>query len=173
MSQQTSSTVSVANSAGGAAQQNTGMSGILGSMMPLLLMLFAFYFLLMRPQQKRDAKRREMINAVSRGDKVVLTSGIIGTVHKIIGDNQISLEVSENVRIRVLKNAISEVLGKGALFDEHSNGGNSGNNKGSQKKKQKQEKNNSVADADEEKDLKIQSDGDETENKHIVESRAS
>lgn len=164
MSQQTSSTVSVAGGAGGVAQPNTGMGGVFGSMMPLLLMLFAFYFLLMRPQQKRDAKRREMIRAISRGDKVVLTSGIIGTVHKIIGDNQIFLEVAENVRIRVLKNAISELLGKGALFEE-----NSGGNKGNQKKKQKQEKNAGIA----EKEKEIQFDGDAKENTHIIESKAS
>ena len=68
----------------------------------------------MRPQQKRDAKRREMINAVKRGDKVVLTSGIIGTIHKIVNDREISLEISEEVRIRVLKSSISDILDKSA-----------------------------------------------------------
>lgn len=77
-------------------------------------MLVAFYFLLMRPQQKRDAKRREMISAVKRGDKVVLTSGIIGIIHKVLNDSEISLEISEEVRVRVLKNSISDILDKNA-----------------------------------------------------------
>ena len=77
---------------------------------PLILMLIAFYFLLIRPQQKRENKRREMINAVKRGDRVITAGGIIGTVHKIIDEREISLEISENVRMRILKNAITEVL---------------------------------------------------------------
>lgn len=164
MSQQTSSTVSTPNGSGGVAQQNAGVGGIIGSMTPLLLMLFAFYFLLMRPQQKREAKRREMIKAISRGDKVVLTSGIIGTVSKTIGDTQVSLEVAENVRVKVLKNAISEILGKGALFDDDED------NKGgkNQKKKHKQGKNESSGGAEKSK-------ADEESEKYvrIIESEAS
>ena len=85
---------------------------VLGSFTPLILIMIAFYFLLFRPQQKREAKRREMINAVKKGDRVVTVGGIIGSVHKIIDEREISLEVSENVRMRILKNAITEVLGK-------------------------------------------------------------
>ena len=85
---------------------------VLGSFTPLILIMVAFYFLLFRPQQKREAKRREMINAVKKGDRVVTVGGIIGSVHKIIDEGEISLEVSENVRMRILKNAITEVLGK-------------------------------------------------------------
>ena len=81
-------------------------------------MILVFYFLIMRPQQKREAKRRELINSVKRGDKVVTASGIIGVVHKIVSETEVSLEVSEGVRIRVLKNAISEVLDKSACVEE-------------------------------------------------------
>ncbi|MCR5224990.1 MAG: preprotein translocase subunit YajC [Alphaproteobacteria bacterium] len=90
----------------------------MGSLAPIALMILVFYFLIMRPQQKREAKRRELINSVKRGDKVVTASGIIGVVHKIVSETEVSLEVSEGVRIRVLKNAISEVLAKSASIDE-------------------------------------------------------
>lgn len=105
-------TTTTATTGTSATHQQAGGASVLGSIAPLLLMLVAFYFLLMRPQQKREAKRREMINSVKRGDRVVLTSGIIGTIHKIVNDCEISLEISENVRIRILKNAISDLMGK-------------------------------------------------------------
>ena len=85
-------------------------TSVLGSFTPLILIMIAFYFLLFRPQQKREAKRREMINAMKKGDRVVTVGGIIGSVHKIIDEREISLEISENVRMRILKNAITEVL---------------------------------------------------------------
>ena len=91
---------------------------LIGSLAPIALMILVFYFLIMRPQQKREAKRRELINSVKRGDKVVTASGIIGVVHKIVSETEVSLEVSEGVRIRVLKNAISEVLDKSAFVEE-------------------------------------------------------
>ena len=108
----TGTSTAVAPMTTGTCPPTAGIGGVFGSIAPLLLMLVAFYFLLVRPQQKRDAKRREMINAVKRGDKVVLTSGIIGTIHKIINDREISLEISEEVRIRVLKTSISDILDK-------------------------------------------------------------
>ena len=77
-------------------------------------LLLAFYFLLMRPQQKKDAKRREMINAVKRDDKVLTTGGIVCKVHKILNEKEIILEVAEGVRMRFLKTAISEILEKSA-----------------------------------------------------------
>ena len=91
-------------------QQPAPAGNALSGLAPLILMLVAFYFLLIRPQQKRETKRREMINSVKRGDRVVTAGGIIGIVHKIIDEKEISLEISENVRMRILKNAITETL---------------------------------------------------------------
>ncbi|MDR2723770.1 MAG: preprotein translocase subunit YajC [Holosporaceae bacterium] len=84
----------------------------LGSLTPIVLMILVFYFLIMRPQQKREAKRRDLVNSVKKGDKILTTSGIIGTVHKIISEKEVSLEVAENVNVRILKNSITEVLEK-------------------------------------------------------------
>jgi preprotein translocase subunit YajC len=94
----------------GTALQASGYGSALGSFAPMILIFVAFYFLLIRPQQKRDAKRREMINAAKRDDRVVTAGGVIGRVHKVISDNEVSLEISDGVRVRVLKTAISDVL---------------------------------------------------------------
>ncbi|MDR1361653.1 MAG: preprotein translocase subunit YajC [Holosporaceae bacterium] len=81
------------------------------SLMLPFLILVAFYFLLMRPQQKRETKRRNMVNSLKRGDRVVTAGGILGSIHKIIGEKEVSLEVAEGVRLRMLKSAVGEVLG--------------------------------------------------------------
>lgn len=107
----TSSTVTTPITTG-TTPQNMGLGGVLGSITPMLLILVAFYFLLMRPQQKREAKRRAMISAVKRGDKVVTNGGFIGTIHKVISEREVSLEISEGVRVRILKGSISDILDK-------------------------------------------------------------
>jgi preprotein translocase subunit YajC len=94
------------------APLNTGVAGFFGTVTPMILMLVAFYFLLMRPQQKREAKRKSMIDSVKKDDKIVTASGIIGKIHKIVSPTEVSLEISEEVRIRILKSSISEILGK-------------------------------------------------------------
>jgi len=75
------------------------------SLLPLIVIFLIFYFIVIRPQSKAEAKRREFINNLKRGDIVVLSSGIIGKVSEIVG-RTVFLEVSKDVRIRVLKDAI-------------------------------------------------------------------
>jgi preprotein translocase subunit YajC len=94
------------------APNQQAQPGLLGSMAPIILMMLVFYLLIMRPQQKKEAKRRALVNSVKKGDKILTASGIIGVLHKIVNDKEVSLEISENVRIRVLKSAITDVLGK-------------------------------------------------------------
>ncbi|MDR3151711.1 MAG: preprotein translocase subunit YajC, partial [Holosporaceae bacterium] len=101
-------------------QQHNLMSSL---MLPFLI-LIAFYFLLMRPQQKRDARRKNMVNSLKRGDRIVTAGGIIGSVHKIVGEKEISMEVADGVRIRVLKSSVAEVLtGGSAPMNEIEEGG--------------------------------------------------
>lgn len=82
---------------------------------PLLLVLVIFYFFLVRPQQKRMSEFQKMVSALRRGDKIVTTGGIIGTIHRV-EDNQpeITVEIAENVRIKLQRTAIAEVLMKSA-----------------------------------------------------------
>ncbi|TDP47890.1 preprotein translocase subunit YajC [Zavarzinia compransoris] len=95
-----------------AAGAAPGGSDLLIQFLPLVLILVVFYFLMIRPQQKRAKEHRALLSAVRRGDTVVTMSGLIGKVAKV-QDNEILLEIAEGVRVRILKSTISEVRTKG------------------------------------------------------------
>jgi len=100
-----------AGEAGGAAQPTAGTSGGLFTMLlPLALVFFVMYWLMIRPQKKAEEKRHEMINALAKGDKVVSIGGIYGQVTDI-DDKSVTLKVdqSKGVEIRFLKEAIRGV----------------------------------------------------------------
>lgn len=79
---------------------------------PLILIFVIFYFLLIRPQQKKVKEHKAMLEAIRRGDKVVTNGGIIGLVTKVMDDRELQLEIAENVRVRVLRDMIASVVGK-------------------------------------------------------------
>lgn len=81
----------------------------LGMLMPFALMILVFYFLVIRPQQKKLKEHEEMVNTLQKGEEVVTRAGIIGKIHGI-ADKFITLEVDHNVRIKVLKAQIEMVL---------------------------------------------------------------
>lgn len=80
--------------------------------LPLIMIFVIFYFLLIRPQQKKMKEHQSMLAAIRRGDKVVTSGGIIGTVSKVTSDTELLLEIADNVKVRVAKAMISEVLTK-------------------------------------------------------------
>jgi preprotein translocase subunit YajC len=84
------------------------------SLMPLVLIFVVFYFLLIRPQQKKMKAHRELIAALKRGDKVLTAGGIIGTVVKVEEDNTLLVEIAKDIRVRVARGTISELLTKPA-----------------------------------------------------------
>ena len=84
--------------------------GGLEALLPLVLIFVVFYFLLIRPQQKKMKQHREMLSAVRRGDKVVTGGGILGTVTKIVDDNELQVEIAEGVRVRVQRQTLAAVL---------------------------------------------------------------
>lgn len=95
-----------------AVAPNAGSAGF-ASFIPLVLMLGVFYFLLIRPQQKKMKEHKAMVEALRRGDKVVTSSGMMGTVYKIDADTGVvQVEVAEDVVIKFVKSAITEVLSK-------------------------------------------------------------
>ena len=98
-----------AQDAAGAASDGAG--GFIMSILPLLLIFVVFWFLLIRPQQKRMKEHAAKVGAAKRGDTVVTTGGLVGKVNKVF-DDEVSLEVGENVRVRVIKSMIIEVRGK-------------------------------------------------------------
>ncbi|MFC4270666.1 preprotein translocase subunit YajC [Sneathiella chungangensis] len=84
----------------------------LAQLLPLVLIGVVFYFLLIRPQQKRAKDHKAMIEAVRRGDNVVTAGGIIGKVTKVRDDNVVQIEVAPEVRIDVVKSTLSDVKSK-------------------------------------------------------------
>ncbi len=94
------------------AGQSGGTGGGQGnwysSLLPLVAIFGIFYFLMIRPQQKQQKKHRDMLAAMKKGDKVVTRGGIHGTIHGIT-DNIITLEVSENMKIKLTREAIASI----------------------------------------------------------------
>ena len=87
--------------------------GLGGLLFPIILVAI-MYFLMIRPQMKRAKEHKAMLEKLSRGDEVLTNGGIAGTVVDL-GDNFITVEIADNVRIRVQKGAIGNVLPKGTL----------------------------------------------------------
>ncbi|WP_029011256.1 preprotein translocase subunit YajC [Azospirillum halopraeferens] len=83
------------------------------SMLPLILIFVVFYFLLIRPQQRKMKEHKAMLDAVRRGDRVVTGGGIIGTITKVGPEDELTVEIAENVRVRVLRSTVNLVLSKG------------------------------------------------------------
>ena len=90
-----------------------GGSDFLVQLFPLVLIFIVFYFLLIRPQQSKMKQQREMLAGVKRGDRVVTGGGIIGLVTKVISDNELQVELAEGVRVRVLKQTITDIITRG------------------------------------------------------------
>ena len=81
-------------------------------LLPFVLIFVVFYFLLIRPQQKRLKAHREMVANVRRGDVVVTAGGIIGKVSRVVDDTEVQVEIADGVRTRVVRGTISEVRAK-------------------------------------------------------------
>ena len=77
-------------------------SGI-GQFIPLILIFVIFYFFLIRPQQKKVKEHKLMVQSLKRGDKIVTTGGIIGTVERIIDNEKVEVKISENVNVEIVR----------------------------------------------------------------------
>ncbi len=80
--------------------------------LPIILIFVIFYFLLIRPQQKKMKEHRAMVEALRRGDQVVTSGGIVGKVSKVQEDGMVEVEIADGVRVKVLKHTIGQVLNK-------------------------------------------------------------
>ena len=83
-----------------------------GQLVPLILIFGIMYFLLIRPQQKKAKEHQAMVSSLRRGDQVVTQGGLIGKVSKVKDDNEIEVEVSDGVKVRVVQSTIAQVLNK-------------------------------------------------------------
>lgn len=97
-----------AQAAGGA-----GAGSAFASFIPIILIFVVFYFLLIRPQQKRMKDHTAMLNAIRRGDKIVTNGGIVGLVTKVLTEErELQVEIADNVRVRVKQDMVSSVISK-------------------------------------------------------------
>jgi preprotein translocase subunit YajC len=97
------------------AQGDPTGSGLLG-LLPFVLIIVVFYFLLIRPQQKRQKQHREMVANIKKGDEVVTNGGTLGRISDV-GENFVTLEISEGVEIKVQSQAIQTMMPKGTIKD--------------------------------------------------------
>ncbi len=117
------------------SQQEVQAPSLIGNLSGLVVLGLAFYFLLIRPQRKQEAKKKEMISQLKKGNKIITASGIIGKIHKVVNEDELSVEIADGVNLRILKNAVVR------LIDNDSNLGKdleeSSSSKGVAKKKAK------------------------------------
>jgi preprotein translocase subunit YajC len=87
-------------------------SDMLVQLAPLALIFVVFYFFLIRPQQQKAKQQRAMLDAIRRGDRVVTGGGLIGTVAKVVNNEELVVDLAENVRVRVVRSTVAQVLAK-------------------------------------------------------------
>ena len=100
-----------------------GEGGMLVQLLPFALIFVIMYFLILRPQQKRVKQHQEMVKNVRRGDTVITNGGLIGKVTKVIDDDQIEIEIADDVRIRQMRQMVSDVRAKGEPVKEEAAAG--------------------------------------------------
>ena len=79
---------------------------------PLILIFIIFYFFLIRPQQKRVKEHKAMVQSLKRGDEIITSGGVIGTIDRVMEDDRIEVIIGENVKVQVIKSTITSLLKK-------------------------------------------------------------
>ena len=97
-----------------AAAAGGGAESTLYSLLPLVLMFVVLYFIMIRPQMKKQKEHKAMIEAIAKGDEVIIAGGVMGRVAKM-GDSYLHIEVASNVEIQVQRAAVVQVLPKGTF----------------------------------------------------------
>ena len=93
-------------------------NSMLMSLLPFALIFVIMYFLILRPQQKRQKQHQDMVKNVRRGDTVITSGGLIGKVVKVIDDEQIEIELSDDVRVRQVRSMVADVRARGEPVKE-------------------------------------------------------
>jgi preprotein translocase subunit YajC len=95
-----------------------GGSDMLVSLLPFIAIFVIMYFLILRPQQKRVKTHTEMVKNLRRGDTVITNGGVIGKISKVIDDHEVEVEIADGVKIRQVKQMVTEVRAKGEPVKE-------------------------------------------------------
>ena len=88
------------------------MSEGIGQFIPLILIFVIFYFFLIRPQQKRVKDHKAMVQSLKRGDEIITSGGIIGTIDRVMEDDRIEVVIGENVKVQIIRSTITSLLKK-------------------------------------------------------------
>jgi preprotein translocase subunit YajC len=86
------------------------MASLISSLLPFLLIILVFYFLILRPQQKRQKERAKLLEGVQKGDKIITSGGIYGTVEGL-EDGTVLVKIADNVKVKMEKAAIGTIVG--------------------------------------------------------------
>ncbi len=105
--------ISTAFAMGQPGGQAAGQAGGLAGFLPIIILFAIFYFLLIRPQQKKAKEHREMINALKKGNRIITSGGIYGTITSL-DDTTIGLEIAEKVKIKISRGNVA-----GLVADNH------------------------------------------------------
>jgi preprotein translocase subunit YajC len=95
-----------------------GDSPLMSFLVPMSLVFLIFYFLMLRPQQKRVKQHQDLVKNLRRGDTVITSGGLIGKVTKVVDDDQIEVEIADDVRVRQLRSMVADVRAKGEPVKE-------------------------------------------------------
>jgi preprotein translocase subunit YajC len=106
------STASAQSVATSAAPQAPGFDPL--SFVPIALMIVVFYFLIIRPQQKKQKTVQDMLSAIKKGDRVLTSGGILGVVTNVASDQEVDVEIATGVTIKLVRSGIVDVLAKSA-----------------------------------------------------------
>ncbi len=80
-----------------------------GTFLPLILIFAVFYFLLIRPQQRKVKQHKEMLSNLKRGDKIITSGGIIGNINKVADNRELTVEISDNVEIKIAPGMVADL----------------------------------------------------------------
>ena len=106
--------ISMAHAQTAPAAAQGGLESSLMSLLPLVLMFVVLYFIMIRPQMKRQKEHKAMVDALAKGDEVVTAGGLYGKVSKV-GETNLHLEVANGVEVMVQRHAVTQVLPKGTV----------------------------------------------------------
>lgn len=94
-------------------------SGIIVQLAPIAILVVIFWLLIFRPQQKRAREQKAMLNAITRGDTVVTTGGIVGKVTKAVDGEDLEVEIAQGVKVKLVRGMISDVRSKGQPVNDN------------------------------------------------------
>src|SRR6266513_2619510 len=98
------------------------LSSPMTQLLPFVLIFVIMYFLILRPQQRRVKQHQEMVKNLRRGDTIISSGGLVGKVTKLVDDDQVEVEIADGVRVRQMRQMVSEVRAKGEPVKDEASG---------------------------------------------------